>query len=375
MNVPGKEIVPALVGPLLKAPAPPPALLFMELKDFDYSLPAELIAQYPLDRREASRLMVLDRSTGEMAHRVFSDMVEVLRSGDVLVLNDTEVLAARIRGRKPTGAAVELLLVEKRAGTREGREVWRCMARPSKGLKKGSEVFFEGGTGRRAEVMDVDGEGFRVCEFSGFSGPVTEAIGEVPLPPYIRRSVEDLDRERYQTVYASAPGAVAAPTAGLHFTTALLDEIKSKGVEVLRVTLHTGPGTFLPVRQENVRDHRLSGESYSINPADFDGIRTAKREGRRVIAVGTTTTSALEGSVSKGGIDAPELEGSTTLFIYPGFDFKVIDGLVTNFHLPRSTLIMLAAAFAGREKLMKAYEEAVKHKYRFYSYGDCMFIC
>lgn len=349
----------------------------MKLEDFDYTLPEELIASRPLRERAASRLMVLARTGGEIEHRSFGDLPSYLRAGDHLVLNDTRVIPSRLLGRKETGGAVELFLVE-RLNSEGGSDggLWRCMARPGKGLRPGARVIFDKGV--KAEVAedagDASGEGiFRTVRLSFPEGVGLEDVGEVPLPPYIRRTPDDEDAERYQTVYARKKGAVAAPTAGLHFTEGLLQEIRASGVEVSQITLHTGPGTFLPVRAEEVREHRMLPESYEIPEGVFRSIREGKREGRRVIAVGTTTTRALE-AAARVGLDSPRLAGAADIFIYPGFDFKVIDGLVTNFHLPRSTLIMLVAAFAGHGHVMKAYEDAVRERYRFYSYGDAMLI-
>ncbi|GMR04446.1 MAG: tRNA preQ1(34) S-adenosylmethionine ribosyltransferase-isomerase QueA [Thermodesulfobacteriota bacterium] len=348
----------------------------MELKDFDYNLPDGLIAGYPLEERDSSRLMSLNRATGGLIHRTFSDIRELLRPGDVLVLNNTKVIAARLKGRKSTGGGAELLLVERlgeRLGREEtaGRELWKVLARPAKGLGLGKKVFFSKGVS--AEILDVNDGGARVAEFSGLKYGSLETIGEVPLPPYLRRPPEEIDTLRYQTVYAEVPGAVAAPTAGLHFTRALLDELKASGVDIRYITLHTGPATFLPVREENFGDRSPGGETYAIRGVDFNAILEAKKDKRRVVAVGTTTTRALE-SAAAGGLESPLLEGTTSLFIRPGFEFKVIDALVTNFHLPRSTLIMLVSAFAGLENLKSAYREAVAEGYRFYSYGDVMFI-
>lgn len=339
----------------------------MELKDFDFNLPEGLIAQFPLKERDSSRLMVLSRSTGELLHRGFRDIKECLRPGDILVLNDTKVLPARLIGKKASGGHVELLLV-RRLDEGKGAEVWTCLIKNSKGLRPGSRLSF---SAIGAEILEVFGEGLWRCSFDG--DPLAKGVGRVPLPPYIRREPAEEDKARYQTVFAGPGGAVAAPTAGLHFTDRLIEEIKAKGVEVVYITLHTGPGTFMPIRVKSLKDHKMHGEYYTIAPKVFEAIRKGKDEGRRIIAVGTTSTRALEASAGKG-FENPVLEGSTGLFIYPGFEFKVIDGLLTNFHLPCSTLIMLAAAFAGRERLLAAYEEAVKEGYRFFSYGDAMFI-
>lgn len=352
----------------------------MELKAFEYDLPEGLIAQKPLERRDSSRLMLVDRSAATVSHRGFGDLPSCLGAGDVLVLNDTRVVPARLPGRKKTGGAVEVLVLDIDAGPSGGN---RCMITPSRRLRPGAEILFEGGW--RARVRGHDARGFFLCDFTGPPGPhgpgtgvtdLLKAAGEVPLPPYIKRDPGGptaADRLRYQTVFAAVDGAVAAPTAGLHFTEGLMAEIAGRGVEVLSVTLHTGPGTFLPVRAEKVEDHRMASERYAIEPSVFESVRRAKAEGRRVVAVGSTSTRALEASVLYG-FDRPVLNGATDLFIRPGFRFQVVDALVTNFHLPRSTLIMLAAAFTGRDLLLTAYREAVERSYRFYSYGDAMLI-
>jgi S-adenosylmethionine:tRNA ribosyltransferase-isomerase len=337
----------------------------MDLRDFTFDLPERLIAQEPLGERDSSRLMTVSRKTGAIDHRFFKDLPEFLRAGDLLVLNDTKVIPTRLIGARPTGGKVELLLVEK---TSEVPEEWKCLARPARGLKPGTKVSFGGVAG---EMLGQDEEGLFICRFS--SALDLMKIGRVPLPPYIRREATVADSSRYQTVFAGVDGAVAAPTAGLHFTERLLDAIKARGVEVCRVTLHTGPGTFMPVRSEKIEEHRMMRERYRIGEPVFSSVVKAKEEGRRVVAVGTTSTRALEASVA-GGFSSPVLEGSTNLFIYPGYRFKVVDALLTNFHLPESTLLMLVSAFAGRELVLEAYREAVKKEYRFFSYGDAMFI-
>lgn len=341
----------------------------METKDFDFYLPEDLIAQYPSKERDASRLMVLSRATGEVSHRGFRDIKDLLHPGDVLVLNDTRVLPARLVGKKATGGRAELLLTVKLASAQAGKEVWRCMVKPAKGVGPGTRFFFD--EGAEAVVLESGSDSFRVCEFTA---PLDiEKIGKVPLPPYIRREAEEGDRERYQTVFAAAAGAVAAPTAGLHFTAELLDEIRRSGVEVHRITLHTGPGTFMPVRVNDVRNHRMLPEYYSIPDGVFAAVLAAKKDKRRVIAVGTTSTRALEAAV-QNGFDTPVLKGETGLFIYPGFEFKAVDAMLTNFHLPGSTLVMLVSAFAGASRIKDAYVEAIKEGYRFFSYGDAMLI-
>jgi S-adenosylmethionine:tRNA ribosyltransferase-isomerase len=337
----------------------------MDLKDFTFDLPERLIAQEPLPERDSSRLMTLSRKTGTIGHRFFRDLPEFLRPGDLLVLNDTKVIPTRLIGAKPTGGKVELLLVEK---TSETAEEWKCLAKPAKGLKPGTKALFSGIEG---EMLGQDEEGLFIFRFTGALDLMK--IGHVPLPPYIRREATGADSRRYQTVFAGVDGAVAAPTAGLHFTESLLEAIKARGVEVCRVTLHTGPGTFMPVRVEKIEEHRMMRERYRIDESVFSRVAAAKDEGRRVVAVGTTSTRALEASVA-GGFASPVLEGSTNLFIYPGYRFKVADALLTNFHLPESTLLMLVSAFAGREFVIEAYKEAVRKEYRFFSYGDAMFI-
>ncbi|MBZ0220768.1 MAG: tRNA preQ1(34) S-adenosylmethionine ribosyltransferase-isomerase QueA [Candidatus Methylomirabilis sp.] len=338
----------------------------MELKDFLFDLPEHLIAQRPLPDRDASRLMAVSRKTGSMEHRSFRDFPGYLRSGDLLILNDTRVIPTRVFGKRAGGGKLELLLVERISSS--GSEEWMCMARPGKGLRPGSTVILDGTEG---EITGRDEEGlFKVR----FNSPVDlERVGNVPLPPYIRREADESDRTRYQTVFAGEDGAIAAPTAGLHFTTGLLDEIRKKGVLVRSITLHTGPGTFMPVRSERIEEHRMMKERYFIKGEVFDEVVSAKKEGRRVVAVGTTTTRALESS-ARNGLESPDLSGSTGLFIYPGYEFRVVDALLTNFHLPGSTLIMLVSAFAGKELILRSYTEAVRNEYRFFSYGDAMFL-
>ncbi len=331
----------------------------VKLSDFDYHLPRELIAQKPLPRRDASRLMVLRGSAIE--HRIFREIVEYLGKGDVLVFNNSRVIPARLRGKKPTGGAVELLLV------RELKEnLWECMFRGR--LVEGTRVHFAHGLSAEVEQKR---EGTAVMRFYG--GDIKREmwkIGEVPAPPYIKRRVSS---DEYQTVYASVNGSVAAPTAGFHFTVELLDKLRSMGVEFAFITLHVGPGTFLPVRHEDVEKHRMHEEQFSIHPAEADIINSALEEGRRIFAVGTTTVRALE-SAFHGGRIKPGV-ATTSLFIYPGYEFRVpYAGLITNFHLPRSTLILLVSAFAGKERILRAYREAVRLRYRFYSFGDAMLI-
>lgn len=340
----------------------------MDIKAFDFSLPDGLIARHPAERRDSSRLMVMDRATGELSHETFGGLKRHLREGDLLILNDTKVRRARLIGNKETGGVAELLVIE--SGI-EKDGWWKCLVRPSKGLKRGARIFFEDGV--VAEAGHGIGGGFHEMRFNAGVEDVLDRIGLVPLPPYLGRDASADDSIRYQTVFARVPGAVAAPTAGLHFTEGLLDEIRGGGVKTMFITLHTGPGTFLPVRVSNVEGHRMMEEHYDVAPDVFDEVKKAVMEKRRVIAVGTTALRALEASVS-AGLERPVLTGKTDIFIYPGFVFKAVDGLVTNFHLPGSTLLMLASAFAGRERMLAAYGEAIKHGYRFFSYGDAMLI-
>ncbi len=338
----------------------------LRVSDFDYELPPERIAQYPADRRDSSRLLELDRRTGETAHHMFPAIVKLLQPGDVLVLNDTRVIPARLLGERPGGGQVELLLLEPVEGTR-----WRALGRPGRALRPGRTVAFGGGR-LIATVVGEEDDGVRVVELEheGELLPLLEEIGLPPLPPYIDREVEEEDRERYQTVYARRPGAVAAPTAGLHFTEELLDAIRKRGVDIGYVTLHVGLGTFRPVRVERIEDHVMHEEYYEISA---ETARLINRRSGRLVAVGTTVTRTLEtvagadGTVHAGA-------GRTDLFITPGYRFRAVEAMLTNFHLPRSTLIMMVAAFAGRERILAAYREALAAGYRFYSYGDAMFI-
>jgi len=349
-------------------PQPAPTSPF-DLAAYDYDLPSELIAQQPLADRDAARMMALDRTSGELTHRGVGDLPRLLRPGDVLVLNDTRVRPARLRGETDTGAKFELLLLRLMED-----ESWECLGRPAKRLPPGRRLFFPGSA--TGTVIRV-GDGRVVVSFDAASGvdALLEAHGEIPLPPYIHRphGAEPSDRERYQTVYARVPGAVAAPTAGLHLTPLLLDRLRRGGVEVVSITLHVGPGTFQPVREADVRRHRMEREWVDIPAATARVLARAKRDGRRVIAVGTTTTRALESRAAPDGLvrsGAGWAEG----FIMPGYELRVVDGLLTNFHLPRSTLLLLVAAVAGREAILAAYREAVRQRYRFYSYGDAMII-
>ncbi len=347
-----------------------------DIQSYDYDLAPELIAQAPAGRRDTSRLLVAYRGEGRLSERHFYDLPDLLAPGDVLVINDTRVVAARLSGRKETGGSVELLVLGPNQG--EGcRDAGRiCLMKSSKPPKRGSKLLFDESLSGR--IDDVLGEGLvRISFFSDspFEG-IFEKIGKVPLPPYIRREGTesvDIDRERYQTVYARVPGAVAAPTAGLHFTDELLEKLRKKGIEICRITLHVGYGTFQPVRVDDIREHHLRPERYSIGVESAARISAAKRRGSRVIAVGTTVVRALESSAIKsGGIESRDAE--TDLLIIPGFSFSVIDGLVTNFHLPRSSLMFLVSAFAGLEFIREAYNYAAQNRFRFFSYGDAMLI-
>ena len=340
----------------------------MNTKDFYYDLPEELIAQDPLLNRSSSRLMLLDKETGEIQHKHFYDILEYLNPGDCLVLNETKVIPARLYGvKEDTGAQVEVLLLH-----RKDKEHWECLVKPGKKLKPGARISF--GDGRlKAEIVDILEEGNRLIrfEFSGIFEEVLDKLGEMPLPPYITHKLED--RTRYNTVYAKEEGSAAAPTAGLHWTKELLEQCEAKGVEILRITLHVGLGTFRPVKMEEVEKHHMHSEYYSVSQEVAEKIEASKKRGGRVICTGTTSCRALESAARESGkIEAKS--GWTDIFIYPGFEFKVMDALITNFHLPESTLLMLVSALSSREKILHAYEEAVKEKYRFFSFGDAMFI-
>lgn len=340
----------------------------MKTSDFFYELPEELIAQDPLADRTASRLLVLRRDEAYTEHRKFSDITEYLSKGDCLVLNNTRVIPARLIGEKEdTGAGVEILLLK-----RLQNDVWEALAKPGKKLRKGATVKF--GDGRlRAEIVDILEEGNRLVKFyyEGIFEEILDSLGEMPLPPYIKHRLED--REMYQTVYAKYDGSAAAPTAGLHFTKELLREIEEKGVEIVDVTLHVGLGTFRPVKVEDVNKHHMHSEWYEVNREAAEKINRTKKNGGRVICVGTTSCRTIESVADEGGLLSAKT-GETDIFIYPGYKFKVMDGLITNFHLPESTLVMLVSAFAGKDKVMSAYKEAVDEKYRFFSFGDAMFI-
>ena len=339
----------------------------MKVTDFDYDLPKELIAQTPIEKRDESRLMVLDRSKETIEHRKFKDIVEYLKPGDVLVRNNTKVIPARLYGRKETGAHVEFLLLNNIEG-----DIWECIVRPGNKLHVGAKVIFGDGV-LKAEVLETMEGGTRKVKFSynGIFNEILDKIGLMPLPPYIHEALKDNDR--YQTVYAKYEGSAAAPTAGLHFTEELLQELQEKGIEIANVTLHVGIGTFRPVKEENVEEHKMHTEHFYIKKEDVEKINNAKKEGRRVIAVGTTSCRVLETIADENGF-VKETEEDTGIFIYPGYKFKCLDGLITNFHLPQSTLLMLVSALAGKDYIMRAYKEAVKEKYRFFSFGDAMFI-
>lgn len=339
----------------------------MNVSDFYYDLPEELIAQTPIEKRDESRLMVLNRKDQSIEHKQFKDIIDYLEPGDCLVRNNTKVIPARLYGKKATGAKIEFLLLNQIEG-----DVWESIVRPGHKLKPGTEVEFGDGL-LKATVLDIMPGGTRKVEFKyeGIFNEILDKIGLMPLPPYIHESLKDKDR--YQTVYARYEGSAAAPTAGLHFTPELFEKLKQKGVEVANVTLHVGIGTFRPVKVENVEEHHMHSEHYYIKQEDVDKINNAKKNGKRVIAIGTTSCRVLETIADEKGMVKPT-EGDTQIFIYPGYKFKCLDGLITNFHLPESTLIMLVSALAGKEYIMKAYNEAVKERYRFFSFGDAMFI-
>jgi S-adenosylmethionine:tRNA ribosyltransferase-isomerase len=341
----------------------------VKLSDFDYTLPEALVAQEPLSPRDASRLLVLP-ARGEAEHRTFAELDRLLAAGDLLVFNDTRVIPARLVGRKASGGKVELLLCEPLAGG-AGRR-WRALGQASKPIRAGAELAFDG---LSARVVAEEGEGFYDVELDREGPALEEALaraGRIPLPPYIRREPGALDRDRYQTIWARAPGSAAAPTAGLHFTEALLARLEARGVRRASVTLHVGPGTFLPVRGESLERHRMHAERYEVPPAAAEAIAACRARGGRVVAVGTTTVRTLESAVD-GARVAPGA-GRTTLFVRPGYAFRAVDVLVTNFHLPRSTLLMLVCAFGGTGRVLAAYGEAIARRYRFFSYGDAMLL-
>ena len=339
----------------------------MDVKDFYYDLPEELIAQVPIKKRDESRLMVLNRENKIIEHKVFKDVLDYLKSGDCLVRNNTKVLPARIYGKKETGANVEFLLLNNIEG-----DIWESIVRPGNKLHVGTKVIFGDGL-LVAEIIDTMEGGTRKVKFTyqGIFNEILDEIGLMPLPPYIHEELKEKDR--YQTVYAKYQGSAAAPTAGLHFTEELLERIKEKGVEIANVTLHVGIGTFRPVKVEKIEDHHMHSEHFYIKPEDVEKINKTKQNGGRIISVGTTSTRVLESIADENGL-VREVEGDTNIFIYPGYKFKCVDSLITNFHLPESTLLMLVSALADKDYIMKAYEEAVKERYRFFSFGDAMFI-
>ena len=340
----------------------------MKVSDFNYNLPKELIAQFPIKNRDQSRLMVLDRKNKTIENKIFKDIIDYLEPGDCLVRNNTKVIPARLYGvKEETGANVEFLLLKRIEG-----DIWEVMVKPGKKLMPGARVNFGNGA-LKAEILEkLDGGNRKVkFEYSGIFNEILNEIGLMPLPPYIHEKLKEKDR--YQTVYAKYEGSAAAPTAGLHFTDKLFEKLKEKGVEVANVTLHVGIGTFRPVKVENIEEHDMHSEHFYIKAEDAEKINKAKKEGHRVIAVGTTSCRVLESIADENGY-VKEVEGDTSIFIYPGYKFKCLDALITNFHLPESTLIMLVSALAGKDFIMQAYEEAVKEQYKFFSFGDAMFL-
>ena len=339
----------------------------MKTEDFDFYLPEDLIAQTPLKQRDSSRLLVLDKKTGEIEHKHFTDIIDYLKKGDVLVLNDTKVIPARIIGvKEETNAVIELLLLKD-----EGNNVWECLTKPAKRVKVGTIINFSDTL--KAECIEVKDEGIRIFKliYEGILYEILDKLGEMPLPPYIHEKLKDKDR--YQTVYAKNIGSAAAPTAGLHFTKELMEKIKEKGVIITYVTLHVGLGTFRPVNVEDVTKHKMHSEYYVMNKITANILNNAKKNNNKIISVGTTSTRTLETIMSLYG-EFKECSGNTDIFIYPGYKFKAIDSLITNFHLPKSTLVMLVSALAGKENILNAYKVAVQNKYRFFSFGDAMYI-
>ncbi len=342
--------------------------------DYVFDLPEGLIAQKPKDQRDASRLLVMDKNSGEVDHRGFFDLISYFKSGDVLVLNDTRVIPARLIGHRPSGGQVELLLLEDR-----DEITWECLAKPAKRMKVGERLLFDGE--REAVILETGDEGRRLVRFEATDNNTPDHLfkewldraGLIPLPPYIHREAGDEDKERYQTVYAKHDGAVAAPTAGLHFTDKMLAELEEKGVKVVRITLHVGIGTFRPVVVDKITDHKMDYERYTVSAESAKTINEAKKSGGHLFAVGTTCVRTIESIADESGV-VHAGSGSTNIFLYPPYQFKAVDCLVTNFHLPGSTLIMLVSALAGRENIMEAYKNAVEEKYRFFSYGDAMLI-
>lgn len=340
----------------------------MKLSDFDFELPKHLIAQTPIKKRDQSRLLVLDRKTGEIEHKVFSDIIDYLNKDDVLVINDTKVIPARLIGiKEETNAVIEILMLKNVKD-----DFWECLVKPFKRVKEGTKIIF--GEGKlEAVCVKKKEEGLAIFDFNyeGILYEKLDELGEMPLPPYIHEKLKEKDR--YQTVYAKNIGSAAAPTAGLHFTHELLAKIKEKGVKVVPITLHVGLGTFRPVNVENIQDHKMHAEFFMMSKETADILNEAKKNKKRIISVGTTTTRTLE-TIMRDFNEFKECSGFTDIFIYPGFKFKAIDALITNFHLPKSTLVMLVSAFATKKLIMKAYEEAIKHEYRFFSFGDSMLI-
>lgn len=337
----------------------------MQVKDFDYELPKELIAQHPMEPRDHSRLLVVDKATGELEHKHFYDIIDYLQAGDLIVFNDTRVIPARLHGQKETGARVEVFLL-----TRLNNTDWEVLVKPGRKLRPGARINFS--EELSCEIRDVTDFGGRIAHFifNGIFEEILDKLGETPLPPYITAPLED--KERYQTVYSRENGSAAAPTAGLHFTKELLKKIKDKGVEEVFVTLHVGLGTFRPVSEETIEDHKMHREFYTVSSEAAEAINRARREGRRIVACGTTAVRTLESAGSEGVVKAG---GSwTSIFIYPGYKYKFVDALITNFHLPQSTLLMLVSAFSSREIMLQTYAVAVQEKYRFFSFGDAMFI-
>ncbi len=339
----------------------------MKVSEFNYELPEELIAQTPIEKRDESRLMVLNKQQQTIEHKTFKDIIDYLEAGDVLVRNNTKVIPARLYGKKETGANVEFLLLNHIEG-----DIWECIVRPGNKLHVGTKVIFGEGL-LTADILEIMAGGTRKVEFhyKGIFNEILDQIGLMPLPPYIHEELKQ--KERYQTVYAKYNGSAAAPTAGLHFTEELLEKLQEKGVTIANVTLHVGIGTFRPVKEETVEAHEMHSEHYYIKQEDADKINQAKKKGKRVIAVGTTSCRVLETVADQNGY-IQATEGDTQIFIYPGYRFKILDGLITNFHLPQSTLLMLVSALAGKDYIMKAYQQAVQEKYRFFSFGDAMFI-
>ena len=340
----------------------------MKVTEFDYELPEELIAQTPIEKRDESRLMVLNRKNNTIEHKTFKDIIDYLEPGDCLVRNNTKVIPARIYGKKETGANIEFLLLNNIEG-----DIWETIVRPGNKLHIGTKVIFGNGL-LTAEILDTMPGGTRKVLFTyeGIFNEILDKIGLMPLPPYIHKELKEKDR--YQTVYAKYEGSAAAPTAGLHFTKELLEKIEQKGIEIANVTLHVGIGTFRPVKEDTVEEHEMHSEHFYIKQEDCDKINKAKKNGKRVIAVGTTSCRVLETIANPEDGTVEPIESDTQIFIYPGYKFKCIDGLITNFHLPQSTLLMLVSALAGKDYIMKAYKEAVKEKYKFFSFGDAMFI-